>query len=390
MKKLAFYRVAIACFMGMVCFALFSSGLSFFVATVSEDLGVGRGSFTLYYSLMAIGGAFAAPTLGKLSGKFGVRKLMIVSGVWGCVGMFLFSVANALWMFYVVGLLTGLMGGACTMLCVNVALQRNYDAKTMSAVMGVVMAGSGVGGMILSAVMPGILEALGWRNSYRVVGVIWLVMNLLCVLLLGKEKAPAQTGGKAAGGEAGLTQSQLMKMPSIYLLILESAVLAASCGILQQYPALLGGMGFDTATVAGMMSLMTASMAVGKIGLGAVYTGAGVRMGGAAAIAVFVAGLLLLVMPQAVYPALILSAVGLGVYTTLMPLVTRKVYGSESFATAWGMVQLGGSAGSFIGVPVWGAVYDATGSYLLAQVGFAALLGGILVLHLFLTRDKKA
>ena len=181
-----------------------------------------------------------------------------------------------------------------------------------------------------------------------------------------------------------------MKMPSIYLLILESAVLAASCGILQQYPALLGGMGFDTATVAGMMSLMTASMAVGKIGLGAVYTGAGVRMGGAAAIAVFVAGLLLLVMPQAVYPALILSAVGLGVYTTLMPLVTRKVYGSESFATAWGMVQLGGSAGSFIGVPVWGAVYDATGSYLLAQVGFAALLGGILVLHLFLTRDKKA
>lgn len=389
MKKLAFYRPAIACFLGMMCFALFSSGLSFFVATVSADLGVGRGSFTMYYSLMAIGGALAAPTLGKLAGKHGVRRLLIVSAVWGCVAMMLFSVANALWMFYVVGLACGLMGNACVMLCVNIALQRSYDARTMSAIMGIVMAGSGVGGMILSAVMPGLLEQIGWRNGYRVMGITWLVLLLLVVVVMGKEQAPAQSGAKAAGGEDGLTQAQLLKKPAMYLLILESAVLAASCGILQQYPALLGGMGFDTAAVAAMMSLMTASMAVGKIALGGLYSAAGVRKGGAAAIVVFMAGLLLLILPQAVYPALILSAVGLGIYTTLMPLVTREVLGSSSFAAAWGMVQLGGSLGGFVGNPVWGAVYDATGSYLPALVGFPVALGITLVMHLILTGKKK-
>ena len=207
---------------------------------------------------------------------------------------------------------------------------------------------------------------------------------------MGKEQAPAQTGAKAAAGEGGLTQAQLLKRPAMYMLIVESAVLAASCGILQQYPALLGGMGLDTAAVATMMSLMTASMAVGKIALGGLYSAAGVQKGGGVAIAIFMAGLLLLILPQAVYPALILSAVGLGIYTTLMPLATRKVLGSESFASAWGMVQLGGSLGGFIGNPVWGAVYDATGSYLPALVGFPVVLGITLVLHLMLTREKKA
>ena len=389
MKKLQFYRPAIACFLAMMNFALISSGLSFFVSTVSADLGVGRGSFTLYYSLMAISGAFAAPTLGKLAGKRGVRGLFLIGGVWVLVGSILFSIATQLWMFYVVGFLTGLMGNACTMLCVNVALQKSYDSKTMSALMGIVMAGSGVGGMILSAIIPGIIETVGWRMSYRIVGLIWLTMSVLVVLVMGKEKTSAQTA-KAAVQEQGMTQGQMMKMPQMYLLVLESAVLAASCGILQQYPALLGEMGYATAAVATMMSLMTASMAVGKIGLGALYSAAGVRFGGVAAIGMFIAGLLLLNVPGMVYPGMILSAVGLGVYTTLMPLVTRKVLGSASFAAAWGIVQFGGSAGSFVGVPVWGASYDNFGSYAPALFGFSALLGVILVVHLLVTREKKS
>ena len=388
MKKLQFYRPAIACFIGMMAFALVSSGLSFFVSPVSEALGVGRGTFTLYYSLMSIAGAVSAPTLGKIAGKKGVHGLLLLSAVWVCGGMFLFSIANALWMFYVVGLATGLLGSACTMLSVNVALQQNYDSKTMSAIMGIVMAGSGVGGMILSAVMPGLLENVGWRNGYRVMGLLWLGALLLCLLVMGKPKAPVQAAGAAKAAATG-EKPNLMKMPQTYMLVLESASLAAACGLLQQYPALLGGMGFDTAAVAGMMSLMTASIAVGKIAQGALYSGIGVRKGGALAILVFVAGLLLLVRTETVYPALVLSAIGLGVYTTLMPLVTRKVFGNDNFAGAWGIVQLGGSAGSFIGVPVWGAVYDATGSYLPALIGFSALLVAILVVHMVLSRDKK-
>ena len=41
-------RPAFSAFLLMLTISLISTGLSFFVAPVCEDLGFGRGSFTLY------------------------------------------------------------------------------------------------------------------------------------------------------------------------------------------------------------------------------------------------------------------------------------------------------------------------------------------------------
>ena len=389
MKKLSFYRPAIACFVAMMSLALVTSGLSFFVSPVSEALGVGRGNFSFYYSLMAVSGAIAAPSLGKLVGKTGVRSLMLLSGVWVGVGLVLFSFASSLWMFYLLGFAMGLIGSGCAMLCVNVVLQKSYDAKTVSALTGIVMSGSGVGGMVLSAVLPGILENLGWRNGYRILGVAWLGLSVLAVLLLGRQEAPQQAAGKAgAGSELGLTQSQMLRLPQMWMLVLEAAILAAVGGVQQHCPALLAGLGYETAAVAGMMSLMTAALAVGKIGLGTMFGTAGVRVGGVVAIGVYLGGLALFAVGGLDTLALVLTAVGIGVYTTLLPLVTRRVFGSYSFAAAWGVVQLGGSLGGFVGVPVWGAVYDTVGSYAPALIGAVVLLAVICGSHWVLCGDK--
>lgn len=56
-------RPAFAAFILMVTMSLLSTGLSFFVSPVCEDLGFGRGSFTLYYSLMVAAGAVSASFL---------------------------------------------------------------------------------------------------------------------------------------------------------------------------------------------------------------------------------------------------------------------------------------------------------------------------------------
>lgn len=45
-------RPAFSAFLLMLTISLISTSLSFFVAPVCADLGFGRGSFTLYYSLI--------------------------------------------------------------------------------------------------------------------------------------------------------------------------------------------------------------------------------------------------------------------------------------------------------------------------------------------------
>ena len=56
-------RPAFSAFLLMLTISLMSTGLSFFVAPVCADLGFGRGSFTLYYSLIVAVGAVSASFL---------------------------------------------------------------------------------------------------------------------------------------------------------------------------------------------------------------------------------------------------------------------------------------------------------------------------------------
>ncbi len=388
MKKLSYYRPAIAAFLAMMTMSLQSTGLSFFITPVSEALGVGRGSFTLYISLMTLANAFAAPFLGRFAGKKGVRPILIFSSVWATAGMWLFSFSTQLWMFYVIAIAVGAGMSGCVMLCANVILQKSYDARASAGLMGIVMAGSGVGGIILSQIVPRLLETLGWRMCYRILGTCWLVMCVLAVVIMGKE-APPLTTKKPVTGAPDAKSTGLMKDPRLYLLILEMVCLAAACAINQNLPSVLGSMGLDTAQVSTMMSLLTFALALGKILQGKLYQSAGNRVGGSITIALFAVGMLMLPQQALLYPAVICSAIGLGVYTTLMPLVTRAAVGNENFAAVWGILQASASISLAIATPLWGTVYDLRGSYALVLAANAVLLAVGFGANWVLTRGEK-
>lgn len=103
----------------MLTMSLLSTALSFFVAPVCEDLGFGRGSFTLYYSLMVASGAVSASFLGTYMNRKGVRGVVLVSGVWCGLGFLGLSFSSQLWMFYILGAAMGLFGSTCVYLAAS-------------------------------------------------------------------------------------------------------------------------------------------------------------------------------------------------------------------------------------------------------------------------------
>ena len=105
-------RPALSAFLLMLTISMISTGLSFFVAPVCEDLGFGRGSFTLYYSLIVAAGAVSASFLGSWMNKKGVRGIIFLSAVWCSIGFVGFSLSGSLWMFWILGAAMGLLGNA--------------------------------------------------------------------------------------------------------------------------------------------------------------------------------------------------------------------------------------------------------------------------------------
>ena len=380
------YRPAFAAFLLMMAMALTTTALSFFVEPVCDALGLGRGTFTVYYSLMTASGALAIPVLGQIIQKWGVRIVVAVSAFWVSLGFLAFSVSGRLWMFYAVGACMGIFGTACVSLCASVIVQQNYSVSRASGILGIVMAGSGAGGMVVSLSLPGLLGALGWRWGYRVLAICWLVLGLSALALLGKgtRKAAAQ---QVTSGD-GMTRAQALRSPRLYRLIVVSFLLSAACGIQQQLPAVLSGYGFPSTGVAVMMSFFTAALALGKIAQGFFYGKIGAVRGGLIVTGIFAASFLMLLLPAMALQGLAALAIGMGTATTLMPILTRLSFGNREYAAIWGILSAASNAGALVATPLFGLAYDLSGSYAGALSAAVPALAGAAVLMALCFREK--
>lgn len=385
-EKMSILRPSAAAFLLMMAMAVTTTALSFFVSPVCDELGVGRGTFTLYYSLMTAAGAVSTSFLGQYINKNGVRKVMLLSGFWCSAGLLLFSLSNSVWIFYLVGAAIGLFGTSCISLCANVIVQTSYSSEQASSLLGFVMAGSGVGGMLFSLILPGLLSSYGWRIGYRFLALCWLALVLGAFLLNGRQETHGAVGNRKVLSH-GMTRKEALKSIKFYYMAVAVVIYTVGCSIQQQLPSLLAGHNFSSAQVGIMMSIMTASLAVGKIIQGMLYSKMGVARGGTVITVMFIAGFLLLMKPQTAYSGLISLAFGMGIVTTLMPTVVRFVFGSREFASIWGILATASSVGSFVSTPVWGIIYDACGNYTPAMIVTPILLAVALAAMLLALKD---
>lgn len=387
-EKLNFYRPAAAAFLVIMAMALTSSTMSFFLEPVCESLQINRGSFSLIFSLMSVAGALSNPFVGQYAGKKGVRGTLFLTGLWAGGCMILLSFVTKLWMLYAVAFCLGLFGSSCVCLCGNVMVQQAYFGPQASGILGAVMAGSGVGGMFFSLIIPRVIASLGWRMGMRLMGISWLALVWLGMILMGKQSLPQHSKANGAVG-LGMTRAEALKSPRLYLQMAVIVVISACCGLQQQLPSLLGSKGFTAGQVSIMISAMTIFLAIGKFGQGLLYGHLGVRKGGILTMTAFAAGGLALLTKALVWPGLILLAVGFGVYTTLLPMVVRRVFGSREYASIWALITTVGCAGTFVGYPMWGTIYDLTGTYTLGLIGAAVLLAGAMWAHIRTLKDVE-
>lgn len=371
-------RPAIAAFLTMMAMSLTSSTLSFFLEPVCAQLEINRGSFSVVFSLMAVTGALTNPILGQYAGKKGVRNILLLSGVWVFASMVLFAAAKQVWMLYLAALCIGAFSTNCAALCANVMVQQAYPPRKASGILGIVMAGSGVGGVLFNILIPFCINAFHWQAGAWAMGLSWLGLHLLAAVLLGKEQ-PEGAEGPNDAENLGMTRAEALRSPRLYLLIGVIIVITASCGIQQQLPSLLRDFRLSQQRVSAMISLMTAFLALGKIFQGFLYGRIGVKKGGILMLLAFALGFAAMLSKALIWPGLILLAVGMGIYTTLMPLVVRQVFGPKEYAAIWGLIAMLGSVGTFVANPVWGTIYDVTGAYTLGLLSCPVLLLGAAV-----------
>src|SRR5271170_1834242 len=166
------WRVVLAGFFGvMVSFtAIVPFTFSQFLKPLSLAFGWNRGAISAGFSIAALTVGLASPVLGLLLDRLGPRRVIIP-----CILIFSFGYASLalltphLLHFYLIFFLIGVVGSGTAFLGYSRAISTWFDRRRGLA-LSFMLAGSGLGAMILPVIAQAVINHYGWRAGYGALG----------------------------------------------------------------------------------------------------------------------------------------------------------------------------------------------------------------------------
>src|SRR5205823_2044955 len=129
-------------------------------------------------AIAALTVAVCSPTLGRLLDTYGPRRIVLP-----CVTVFGLGVASLallgprLWQFYASCFLIGVVGNGTAQMGYARAVS-SWFSKRLGMALALVMAGTGVGAIVLPFLAQTLISGPGWRAAYLVLGILVLVQGL--------------------------------------------------------------------------------------------------------------------------------------------------------------------------------------------------------------------
>jgi MFS family permease len=120
------------------------------------------------YSVNMAAVAMVLPFVGRLQDSWGARKLFTVGGITMGIALLASSLINSLWQLYIAyGILTALGIAILSIGLHSAMVSRWFSARgRRGTAIGMALAGTGVGVLVLTPLTDRIITALGWRNAY--------------------------------------------------------------------------------------------------------------------------------------------------------------------------------------------------------------------------------
>ena len=164
-----------------------SHNFSVFIGPISEDLGISKATIATAYGLATLAAAFLLPKMGMLVDRFGPRLVAItVTVLLGFACMIFGAVSGFLWLALGFGILRFLGQGSMMLTSANMVTQwfqrkRGFALSLMALGFAVSMAVHPPLGQFL-------IETIGWRRAWLVLGLMTWVLMLPALLLLAFDK----------------------------------------------------------------------------------------------------------------------------------------------------------------------------------------------------------
>ena len=370
-----------------------------FLPTLMDEFQSGAtliaGAGSLY--MLVVG--FTGPAIGKLTDRYGPKKVIVAGGIVGAAGLMLLGTASSVWQLYVYYFIVGLGMSGAGFVPVGVAIANWFNVRRGLA-MGITMAGVSVGGIAIAPLAHYLIVWTGWRMAFVILGIMAAVLVVVPIMFVFKarpedkgllpdgvqptaeETSPevtvsADSPGKAkvaASDKEGLTMSMAFRTTRFWLLLatffFAGAVVA---GVLQHEVNILKEMGVPLAAASFALGLTGGIGGVGKVVFGLLGDRLTPRYSSMLCVGLQIVGLIILMFTHStamVWVFVFVYGFAMGGWLTMEPLVTGELFGMKAFAAIFGWVLAAAAIGSGLGPIIMGVVFDAAGSYFIGLIVF--------------------
>ena len=366
-----------------------TSGL--FLSPVSEDIGVGIGTLSIYLSITSIVMVLWLPIAGKLINKYNIRIMALVGAVLQALSFMALGYMNTVYGWYILAIPYA-MGATILVNLLGPILINRWFAKNPGMMMGIQMAFVGLFGAVLQPLTSNIISQRGWRVGYIFIGGLTFFIVLLTALILLKNKpeginlsaygSDSKTTKRDSLGEGNATveisEKTALKSISFYLLLLFMITITGIGVFIQHIPTYGSLLGYSVKQTGAALAYASVGSAIGSIAIGIVSDKIGslktcygmIGIGILAIIGFLFSGNSFIVFSLSTFLHGLVSS---GIMV-LAPILTLKFYGQTDYEKIFAKVSMGAPIASIILIPVYGFIYDMTRSYQVVLYGMICLL----------------
>jgi MFS family permease len=371
-----------------VLHSMLQTCFSLFVVPVTKDINITRSAFSFCLTIIMIVTMVLSPYMGKWLSRKNTRLIFTGCVAGTGVAYASYSLAQSALSLYVSAFFVGIFSCGAIALPLSIILT-NWFQKSRGTAISIALAGSGIGGAIISPILTQMIQTMGWRPSFVIFGLVMIVVEVPVAFWIMKPR-PELMNLKAYGSDEGQESGQIAKVETgasiplkelkkcgffwVYLLGMFIIGLVSFGSLSQLAPSLTDSYG--TTFMSMIISFFLLLLTPAKISLGWIYDKLGPKLGTVYVMGFFAVSLVMLLAHDnqtLMWIMAVCYSIGICSGTVSPPVVTAATFGSKYYGEVLGFVNFAVMAGGATGVPAVAAVFDLTKSYQIAWISCAVL-----------------
>ena len=352
-----------------------------FLLPIESEMGWSRTTLAGIYAIYMGAHGLAAVVIGWFVDRVGPRVVYTIGLLAYGLAFLLAQFGTEPWHFYLTtGVMAGIAMTAIGMTTATVLITRWYHgprARQLSPAIGIAYSGMGAGVILWIPITNALIEMLGWRETYRTLGIILCVLAVIVYVLpwskLQLTPLPMSRFGSVLGGSKDGHLRAALKTKMFWLLFVIMFITAVAMYLVgPQMVAYLVSVGFDS-TVASLAFSINGFLTVfGIAGTGWLARYFGMKRVATISYAMSITAVILLacltVLPVMALLALAILPLGLsqGARGPIVSVQASQAFSGQGLGAIYGAITMGGGLGGMSGAWLSGVFYDVTGGYILS------------------------